>query len=163
MVQNLYRVLDGDDVALTGPVDVVDHGGQRRRLAAARRPGHEDEPPLFVGETPDRLGEVQVAERPGMGTDEPEDHPDRAALAVGVDPEAPEVRDRVREVGLVRLLEMVPRPLLHDLLGDPHHVVCLDDRHIGDASELAVDPHSGRRPHFQVEIGTLGGGQAVQQ
>ena len=77
------------------------------------------------------------------------------ALLVGVDAEATEVDDRVREVGLVRLFEMVPRPWLHDLLGEPHHVVRLDYRCVRDTDELAVDPHSRRGTYFQVEIGTF--------
>jgi hypothetical protein len=43
-VQVLDRVLDGDHVARRRAIDLVDHGGERRRLAAARCAGHEDEP-----------------------------------------------------------------------------------------------------------------------
>ncbi len=156
LVQNLYRVLDRDDMALTRPVDVVDHGGQRGGLATPGRSCHEDEAALFVGEAPDGLGQAQLAEGPGMRPDQPEDHPDRAALPVAVDPEAPEVRDGVREVGLVRLVEVLPGPRLHDFFGDLHHVFWPDDRHVSHACELAVDPHSRWRARLQVEIGTFG-------
>ena len=154
-MEDLDRVLDRDDVALTGPVDVVDHGGERRGLAAPGRSRDEDETALFVGEAPDGLGKVQLTEGAGMGTHQPEDHPDRRALAVAVDPEAAEVRDGVGEVCLVGLLEVLPGPLLHDLLGDLHHVFGLDHRHIGDARQLAVDPHPGWGPRLQVEVGTF--------
>jgi hypothetical protein len=43
-VQVLDRVLDGDDVEALLGVDLVDDGRERRRLARARRPGHEHEP-----------------------------------------------------------------------------------------------------------------------
>jgi len=39
-------------------------------------------------------------------------------------------------------------PLLHELLGDLHHVLGLDHRYIGDAGELAVDPHPRGDPAF---------------
>ncbi len=92
-MQNLDRVLNRDDVALTGPVDVVDHGREGRGLAAPGRSGHEDEAALLAGEAPHGLGQVQLTEGAGMGPDEPEDHPNRAALPVAVDPEATKVRD----------------------------------------------------------------------
>ena len=81
MVEDLDRVLDRDDVALTGPVDVVDHGCQCRGLAGARRSRHEDQAALLVGEAADRLRQVQLAEGPGVRPHQPEDHADRARAA----------------------------------------------------------------------------------
>ena len=43
-VQELDRVLDRDDVVGARAVDLVDQGGQRRRLTRAGRAGDEDEP-----------------------------------------------------------------------------------------------------------------------
>jgi hypothetical protein len=43
VVHDLDRVFDRDDVSPPGPVDVTDHRRDRRRLARAGRPGHEDE------------------------------------------------------------------------------------------------------------------------
>ena len=43
LVDVLDRILDGDDVLAALGVDLVDHRRERRRLAAARRPGDEDE------------------------------------------------------------------------------------------------------------------------
>ena len=155
MVEHFDRVLDRDDVTLTGAVDVVDHGCEGGRLSAAGRSCDEYEAPRLVGQAPDGFRQVQLAEGPGMRPDQPEDHSNGAALPVGVDAEAAQARDGVGEVALVRFFETSPRPLLHDLLGDRGHLVRLDDRHIGDASELAIDSHSRWRPHFQVEIGSF--------
>ena len=68
LVEDLDRVLDRDDVALTGPVDVVDHRGERRGLAAPGWPRDEDQAALLVGEPPHGLGKVQLTEGPGMGS-----------------------------------------------------------------------------------------------
>jgi len=38
LVDELDRIFDGDDVAFSLAVDLVDHRGERRRLAAAGRP-----------------------------------------------------------------------------------------------------------------------------
>ena len=42
-VQELDRILERDDVALAGLINVVDHGGKGRRLSAAGRSGQENE------------------------------------------------------------------------------------------------------------------------
>ena len=42
-VQDLDRVLDGDDVDLAVRVDVVDHAGERGGLAGTGRAGHQDQ------------------------------------------------------------------------------------------------------------------------
>ena len=52
-VEDLDRVLDGDDVPGLGLVDRVDHGGDGRGLAGPGRAGDEDEPPRLLGEAPD--------------------------------------------------------------------------------------------------------------
>ena len=87
-----------------------------------------------------------------MGTHQSEHHADCAALTIGIDTETTEVRDGVGEVGLVRVLEMVPGPLLHYFLGDLDHVLCLYEGCVGDAAQLTVDPHSWRGANLQVKI-----------
>ena len=49
-VQVLDRVLERDDVARAGRVDVVDHRRQRRGLARAGGAGEQDDPALLLGE-----------------------------------------------------------------------------------------------------------------
>ena len=46
----LDRIFDGDDVLAALGVDLVDHRRERRRLAAARRPGDEDQPARPLGQ-----------------------------------------------------------------------------------------------------------------
>src|SRR5258706_8765922 len=43
LVHELDRVLDGENMALLGFVDLVDHGGERRGLARTRGTGHRSE------------------------------------------------------------------------------------------------------------------------
>ena len=62
-VQVLDRVLEGDDVARAGRVDVVDHRRQRRRLARAGRAGEQDDPARLLGQRADHLGQAEVVDR----------------------------------------------------------------------------------------------------
>jgi hypothetical protein len=54
-VEELYRVLDGDDVVILRLVDQVDDGRQRGALAGAGRPRHEDDAVLQLGDVPELL------------------------------------------------------------------------------------------------------------
>jgi len=55
-MDELDRILDRHDVIVALAVDLVDHGGERRRLAGPGRPGHQNEPLGSVGELLDDLG-----------------------------------------------------------------------------------------------------------
>ena len=62
-VQDLDRVLDRDDVTRLVLVDVVDHRGERRRLARAGRTGDEHEPALLLGEPAADRRQAQLLHR----------------------------------------------------------------------------------------------------
>ena len=114
----LDGVLDGDDVDRALRVDVLDHAGQRRRLAAAGRPGDEDEAPRQVAELLDALGDAQLGEAPHRRQEAPEGAGHGALLHEDIGPEAAELLDAEGEVELELLLE---EPLLlvgHDAVDD---------------------------------------------
>src|SRR6202000_1844940 len=107
LVQKLDRVLDGEDVVFAAVVDLVDHRGQRCRLSGARRAGDEDQPTRQAGQL---AGGGRHA--PGLqglyhAGDDAEGRADRAALQVRVDAHARGPRDRVAEVDLARVLELL--------------------------------------------------------
>ena len=58
----LDRILDRDDVARPPRVDRVDHGRERRGLAAARRARHEDESARTVGQLSQNGWQVELFE-----------------------------------------------------------------------------------------------------
>ena len=61
-VQDLDRVLDRDDVLLPRPVDVAEHRGERRRLAATGGAGDEHEPAMLLRELLDARRQAEAAE-----------------------------------------------------------------------------------------------------
>ena len=54
LMDELDRVLDGDDVLLTRTVDVIDHRAERRRLAGPGRPCDKDEALVQLAEIQNR-------------------------------------------------------------------------------------------------------------
>ena len=163
-VQELDRVLDRDDVLLHRPVHVVDHRRQRGRLAGAGRAGEQDDPALLVGQRGDRLGQAELVDGLDHDRDGAHHDRDRAALVEGVDAEAPEALDRVREVDLVLGLE------LGDLLRVDEHLQervarVLGEQALGagDRLELTVQTDERVGGDLQVKVGALGRDEIPQR
>jgi len=96
-VQVLDRVLDGHDVRRARGVDVLDHGGQRGGLAAARGPGHEHQAALFLRDALEHRGQSQLVDRLDAGWNDAQHEADGATLLEHVAAEAPEARYAVRQ------------------------------------------------------------------
>jgi hypothetical protein len=89
-VEHLDGVLDRHDVDGVVGVDVVDHGRQGGGLARAGRAGDQHQAAGLLGQAGDHGGQAQLPDGHGPLLDPAQHHPDRAALAEGVDPEAPD-------------------------------------------------------------------------
>ena len=102
-VQVLDRVLDRHDVRRARRVDVVDHRGQRRALAAAGRAGDEHEAALFLRDPLEHRRQAELVDRLDAGRDDAQDEADGAALLEDVAAEAAEPGDAVGEVDVLGL------------------------------------------------------------
>jgi hypothetical protein len=151
-VEHLHRVLDGDDVALTLRIDVVDDRRQRGRLARTGEAGHEDQPVPLLGQRRHRGREAQRVEARDAGQHPAEDQADPAPLAERAHPEPPETGDAVHEVALVRLGERLGSAAWDHRGRDALGVFGLDgvERRF---AEPPVDPEPGPRAHFHVHVG----------
>jgi len=76
----LDRVLDRQHVVRPARVDQVDHGSQRRRLAAARLARNQDQPLVVLARLPDLVGEAELLEGRQGGAHHPEAQVDPLAL-----------------------------------------------------------------------------------
>ena len=140
--QVLDRVLDRQDVAGLRLVAVVDHRGQRRRLARAGRARDQHQPALLDDEVEQHRRQLQLLERRHVAAHVADDERDRAALAEDVDAEVAHAAVEVREVHLHRVLELARLLLVHELVGDPPHGVHvhrLRGHRLHDAVDLDVD------------------------
>ena len=97
-MKELDGILDRHHVRAARSVDVVDHRGQRRALAAARRAGHQHESALFFGDPAKHRRQQQVVDRQDSRGDDAKHHAHRAALLKHVDAKSSEAADAVRQV-----------------------------------------------------------------
>jgi hypothetical protein len=150
VVHVLDRILDRDDVAGARGVDEVDHGGERRRLAAPGRARDEDHALLLLGQVPDRLGEPELLAAEDLVGDLPDRHGRDAALQEDVGAEARESRDAEGEIELLGRLEALPLLLgqhaVRELLGHLRR-----ERRVAHGRDRArrSGPGAARRPRCE--------------
>src|SRR5690349_24650490 len=104
-VNELDRIFDRDDMTFALAVDLVDHRGERRRLARAGRPGDEHETAWLLRHLRDHGRKTEVGEGADVERDLSNDHRHAAALLEAVPAEPREVLNAEREIQLVLHLE----------------------------------------------------------
>ena len=154
----LDRILDSDHVAGPGGEDVVDHGGQGRRLARAGRPGDEDEPLIQAGEPANNHRNAQLIEGRNLVGDQPEGEPDRSSLLEGVDPESRLALPVEGEIQVAALLKPSPAFRGQDLVSDQFDLLRAKGI-LCNRNEYAVLAHGGRRACREDQVG----GRLVEQ
>src|SRR5690606_15711362 len=87
-VHELDRVLEADYVEAARLVQVINHGGKRRRFAGAGRPGDEHHALVVIAKIADDRRHLQFLERRYFIRDVPKHRPDARVLAEQVDAEA---------------------------------------------------------------------------
>src|SRR6185437_10979919 len=100
LMQEFDRVLDREDVSVFAFVDVVDHRGQRGRLARPGRAGDQDQSARPSGQVGEDLRRVQLLERQHLRRNRPERDRRAALLVERVDAKARQIGDAERKVAL---------------------------------------------------------------
>jgi len=132
-----------DDVLAALRVDVVDHRGERRRLARAAGADHQDQAASQHDHVFDDLGHAELVELRQLRRDEAQHHCDVAALVEHVDTEAAETGLGQCEVDLEVASKGLELSLVHELERSlPNHLRGKLD--LIDGHDLAVDlDHDG--------------------
>ncbi|MDT4855845.1 hypothetical protein FQZ97_902150 [compost metagenome] len=139
-VLELHRVFDGEDVPAQVAVAVVQHGRQRGRLARARGTHHQHQTALELGQLFQHRRQLQPVQRRNPGVDVADHHGHVAALAVDVDPEAPQAGQGDGQVAFERGFKAADLRLAHHGIGQalrarrvqrrfrqtPHHALHLE-------------------------------------
>jgi hypothetical protein len=106
-VEELDRVLDGDDVGRPVLVEVPEHGGERGRLAAPVTPVTSTSPRGESAICSSTGGELQLRQRRDLDRDRAEGEAEGAALLEQVHAEAAEALHTDGEVDLLALGELL--------------------------------------------------------
>ncbi len=159
----LDGVLDRHDVARTGRVDVVDHRGERRALAAAGGSGDQHEAALFLSDPLEHRRQPQLVDRLDARRDHAQHHADRASLLEHVAAEPSQSRHAVRQVYFLALAE-----LLHMVGGEEHAghrfgVVAIEPLGLGRHHQHAVDAHHRVAADFEMDVGRSAGDRDFEQ
>ena len=152
LVEVLDGVLDGDDVLAAEGVDVVDHGRQARRLAAAGRPRDQDEAPLVEGDLLQDLGQEQLADGLDLEGDDAQGDGQGAALVVDAAAEPAEPGQAVGQVDVEVLLQPLPLELGHHLVGQLLAVGGGQPGIAGQRRQRPVDADHGVVAGLEVEV-----------
>ena len=143
-MEELDRVFDGDDVLVPLAVDLVDHRGQRRRLARAGRAGDEHEAARLVADLLDDRRQSELLEAEDLVGDLPVDGGGGAALVEDVRAEAGQPLDAEGEVELEVLFEAMLLRVGENRVGELLRLRRRQRRHV-QRRELAVDADLRRR------------------
>src|SRR5262249_17697196 len=103
-----------DNVPGARGVDVIEHRGQRRRFAAAGRPGHQNETAWLIGDLADDRWELELLKSRNFGWNMAEGHVHDPPLAVNVDTEAADTLHGKRQIALHPFIEGTGLAVAHD-------------------------------------------------
>ncbi len=154
VVADLYRVLDGQDVTVTGLVDVVDHRGERRGLPRSDPTGHEDQAARLLGEEPDDRGKTELFDVANLEPDVAQHEADRSLLANAFTRKRP-----TPGISYAKSASLVAANSRAWCLG--HHLdgECLDrfgrERGVVGAHQATVDSERRRSVGLQVNVGSV--------
>ena len=144
-------------------VDVVDHRGERRALAAAGGAGDEHQAALFLRDLLQHRRQAELVDRLDPGRDDAQHQADGAALLEDVAAEAAEPVDAVGEVDVLVLLELLDVLRAEDRLRHRLGVRAIEPLFLGRDDERAVDPHHRVAADLQVQVRRAAGHGDLQQ
>lgn len=139
----LDRVFHRHDVPFEVLVDVVDHRGQRRRLARPRGPGDDEQATRAAQQVLHQGRQADLLEREQPIGDLAEHEAEGATLTEHAHAEARLVAEREAEVGAPLLLQLLLVLLGSDALHERHGVIGLE--HLGGKVAQAAVQAQGRR------------------
>ena len=158
LVDELDRVFERNDVVRLRAVDLVEHGGKRRRLARAGGTRDEHEAGLFLADFPEDRRQVQTVERGDDGVQFPHDHADAALLTEDVHAEArlrTELVTAIARAGFQQVVDeaaIVAEEVERDVLGLVRRQR-VNGRIDGNGFQLSERLHLKRTANGEIQIG----------
>ena len=147
----LNGILDRDNVVIDVLVDVVDHAGQRRALAAPGGPGHQEEATRPHTELGDDFRCPQLLERKFVDGDLPQHHGHVAPLTKDRYTEARLISERKAKIATASFLKFLLAAIGRDALHQRHAIVRIE-LFCFQPSHATVQTKHRRLPHGQMDV-----------
>ena len=122
-MQKFDRVFHRQDMVVTLLVDLVDHGGKRRRLTRTGRTGHQHKSGGACRKFGQDLRQAQFLKRLDFERDDTERQSHAATLQIGIRTETREVRNAERKVTFLVLFKRLFLQLVHQAVSHTHGFV----------------------------------------
>src|SRR5712692_2332568 len=151
LVDELDRVLDGDNMVLPIFVGMIDQCRQRGGLAAAGRARHQDETLVQHGSAAQDGRKPQILGGEHFGGNLPEDRPAPVLLLKKIGPEARHAGNFVPEVHVAGFFEQLDLGVGGDLIEHPLELVVLQNL-VLDPLQLSVDTQNRLLAGHQVKV-----------
>ena len=139
-MQELDRILDGEDVLGARLVDQVDDGSQRGRFAGPRWTGDEHDAVLELGAVGDGGRQAELGDRRNARRNHAHDNRKSPALAEDVDAETASFRQHIRQIGGAAVFQR------------PQHYLVVPDQVVGNARGVFI---SQRRQPVDLDLDEL--------
>ena len=150
-VHELDRILDAEDVAVFGLVDVVDHRRQRGRLARAGGTGDQDQALRLFDQLLEQRRATQVFQGQHFRRNGAEHRAGATVLVESIDAEARQAGNLEGEVDLEEFLIVAPLLVRHDVVDQRVHLLVVQRRYV-DAAHVAVHADHRRQAGRQVQV-----------
>ena len=150
-MNELHRILDGNDVAAAVAVAVVDKRRQRGRFTRAGTADKQYQTAFLHDGVEQHRREFEIFKAGDFGLDVAGHQRDFVALLEDVDPKAADLGQGDGEVHLQILLELLLLLAIHDLGGDPRHFTRFQRRFV-EGAQAAVKFGAGGRAGRQIEV-----------
>src|SRR5690606_20525141 len=150
-VHEFDRVLDGEDVLVTGVVDVVEHRRERGGLAGAGRPGDQHDTARRFGNFLENLAHAEFFHRQYFRRNGPEYGAGTPVVVEGVNTETGHARHFEREVGFEEFLEILALLVVHDVVDQRVNFLVLHRWQV-DAADVAINTDHRRQARREVKV-----------
>ena len=152
LVDELDRVLDGENVVFPGAVGHIDDGRQGGRFTASGRARHHHKPPGKSGELGDDRRQTELFRRENRAGDLAENRRHAVFLHEKIGPVTGQVRNFVTEIDVTGFLEFLDLVLRGDLVEHRLEFVVFEHL-IFDPLQLSPDAQDRLLSGDQVEVG----------
>ncbi len=150
-VHEFDGILNGEDVLVTGFIDVIEHGRQGGGLTGTGGAGHQHNTAGKFADILEHLALPQILHGQNLGGDGSEYRAGPPVLIERVHPEPGHTRHFKGEVCFQKFFKVLTLLVVHDVINQAVHLLMIHSGQI-DSTYIAVHPDHGGQTGRQVQV-----------